>query len=393
MPFVADVLSYADYLKVSPLAIDEDRCVAVRNRNATCRRCCDACLAAAITVQQNMVSVDPDVCVRCGVCTTVCPTCALSLLEPTSAQVLSSTLKTADRPRGMGILACARAAARHEADPERFAEVPCLGAVGEPELLGLAAAGLDDILLVDGDCATCKYGAADGFITTSVHQAADMLEAVGAQAIITRTSQFPPEVLSPRRANVRGEDRRGLLAQTGRSMRSVAGNVAKKTMEEKLGGAQARPRTLKDRLSAGHSGRMPTFQPEGNFQLLECLEKTAERPEGLSTSEVALETRRFGSLAIDADQCSGCGLCVLFCPTAALSHAEFDRPEREDRKYLEFSAELCTQCGLCRDVCLRKCLEVSPKVSLASLFDLEPELLEISRPEERASLFDRFRSS
>ena len=130
MPFVADVLSYADYLKVSPLAIDEDRCVAVRNRNATCRRCCDACLAAAITVQQNMVSVDPDVCVRCGVCTTVCPTCALSLLEPTSAQVLSSTLKTADRPRGMGILACARAAARHEADPERFAEVPCLGAVG-----------------------------------------------------------------------------------------------------------------------------------------------------------------------------------------------------------------------------------------------------------------------
>ena len=106
-----------------------------------------------------------------------------------------------------------------------------------------------------------------------------------------------------------------------------------------------------------------------------------------------METRRFGSLAIDADRCSGCGLCVLFCPTATLSYAEFDKPEREDRKYLEFSAELCTQCGLCRDVCLRKCLEVSSKVPLASLFDLEPELLEISRPEERASLFDRFRSS
>ncbi len=393
MPSVADVLSYADYLKVSPLVIDEDKCVAVRNRNATCRKCSDACLAAAITIHQNEVTVDPDACVQCGACTTVCPTFALALREPTSTQLLASTLKTADRPRGMAIMACARAAARHEADPERFAEVPCLGAVGETELLALAAAGLDDILLVDGGCATCKYGATDGFIAASVDQAADMLEAVGAQAIITRTSQFPPEVLAPRRVNVRGEDRRGLLAQTGRYVRSVAGNVAKKTVEEKLGGAQAQPRTLKDRLSAGRSGRMPTFQPEGNFRLLESMEKVAEQPDGLTASDAVLETRRFGSLTIDAGQCSGCGLCVLFCPTAALSHAEFDRPEREDRKYLEFSAELCTQCGLCRDVCLRKCLEVSAKVPLASLYDLEPELLEISRPEERASLFSRFRSS
>lgn len=393
MPSVADVLSYADYLKVSPLAIDEDRCVAVRNRNATCRRCQDACLADAITVQHNEISVDVDACVRCGGCVPTCPTSALSWLEPTRSTLIADVLKTADRPRGLAVIACARAASRHEADPERYAEVPCLGAVGESELLELASCGLDDLVLVDGDCRTCRYGAVDQLIAKALDCAADLLEAVDASVILTRSRSFPAEVRTSQHANLRGEDRRGLLAQTGRYVRSVAGNVAKKTVEEKLGAGKDAPRTLKDRLTAGRSGRMPTFKPTENFRILECLEKMAEHPEELVASTSVVETRRFGSVSIDPDACSGCGLCVLFCPTAALSHASFDVPEREDRKYLEFSAELCTQCGLCHDVCLRKCLEVSSRVSLSCLYDLEPELLEISKPEERAALLERFRSS
>lgn len=388
MPSVADVMNYADYLRVSPVAVNEDRCVAVRNRNATCRACVEACLAAAITVDANQVTVDPSACVNCGACASVCPTFALTLEDPSQGRTLEGVLKASERRSGMAVIACARAAAQHVADGDRFCEVPCLGHVNERLLMEIAVAGLDDIILVDGGCDTCRFGSVSPYIDTSVDSAADLLEAVGSEAIITRASEFPEEIIvSKRSAAIRGEDRRGILMKTGGYVKRVASNVAQKTLEEKMGQAP-KPRSLKDRLGSGKSGRMPTFVPEENFALLESMERVSVNDHELACSDAPLPTRRFGHIVIDADVCSGCGLCVLFCPTAALSHAEFDKPAREDRKYLEFSAELCTQCGLCKDVCIRRCLEVTDEVRVRDVFDLEPQLIEIARPQERTSLFD-----
>lgn len=388
MPSVADVMSYADSFRVSPLSINEDHCVAVRNRNASCRKCMDACFAAAITVSKNEVSLDAGACVNCGVCASVCPTSALSMEDPAERQVLVDVAKSSDRAHGMCVIACARAVARHVADVERVTEVPCLGHVSDHLLVKLAAAGFDDVVLVDGQCDTCKYGAASPYISESVACAADLLEAVDAQVIFTRTSDFPEEVRATgRRANVRGEDRRGILMKTGSYVKRVAGNVAQKTIDDKLGRTD-KPRTLKDRLGAGKSGRMPTFQPEANFALIEGLEQASEDVAALPTSEEAVSTRRFGRISVDVEACSGCGLCVLFCPTAALAHSEFETPEQDDKKYLEHSPELCTQCRLCEDVCIRKCLHVHSSLRVKDVFDLEPELILISRPQERTSLFD-----
>ena len=79
-------------------------------------------------------------------------------------------------------------------------------------------------------------------------------------------------------------------------------------------------------------------------------------------------------------------MCVLFCPTEALKYAKYDEPADEERMYLEFQAADCTQCMLCKDVCLRSCIEVDRHVSLAELFDFEPRLVEIARPENRTDL-------
>lgn len=387
MPSVADVMGYADSLRISPIAIDEDKCVAVRNRNATCRKCQEACFARALTVDRNEVKLDPSACVDCGACAAICPTSAISMVDPLPAKVLADAIASSDRSSGMCVLACARAAAQHVADPDLFVEVPCLAHISDAVLMQVAAAGFDDIVLVDHDCQTCRYGAVCPIIDGSVACATDLLEAAGAQVIVTRASSFPEEVILKRRADVRGEDRRGIILKTGSYMKRVAGNVAQKTIEDKLGTVR-KPRTLKDRLGAGKSGRMPTFQPDANFVLLECLERVCPDPAHLCSSDETACTKRFGHLEVDADACSGCGLCVLFCPTGALSHSEFETPPREDRKYLEFSAEACLQCGMCADVCIRRCLQVDGCVQLKDLFDLEPALIEISKPQERASLFD-----
>lgn len=381
MPSISEMMEVVDLLQVTAIDADELKCVAVRNRNSKCRKCADVCIADAITVDHNEVRIDGAACVNCGCCVAVCPNGALLTVEPTASAVSASVAKTADRSSGMAVVACARKAARREGDPDKYAAVPCLGYITEEQLVAYAASGFDDIVLVDGDCATCKYGAASPFVDAAIEEGVKLLEATSAEAIITRMSEFPPEVVDHAQADRRGRDRRGLMRQTGSYMRTVAGNVAKKTIDEKLGADKKEPMKLRDRLRAGKNGKIPAFQPAENYALLDAMATL-----GAEGRDAVLETRHFGNVEIDAEKCSGCGMCVLFCPTEALKYAKYDEPADADRMYLEFQAADCTQCMLCKDACLRYCIEVDRRVSLAELFDFEPRLIEISRPENKTNL-------
>lgn len=393
MPSVADVLDAADLLKVKAIEVIEERCSAIRNRNSSCRRCEETCIAQAITVEGNAVAIDVDACVDCGACVAVCPPGALVALEPPTRQVVQEVLRKSVEAKA-GIIACSRIAAKRSAEESCYAEVPCLGHVGEEALIELVGAGVDDIVLVDGVCATCKYGAASPCIDECIDTAATFLEALGADAVITRAAAFPDEIACDPR-NFRGESRRGLLFQVGGYMRSVAGNVAQRTIEEKLGTIE-KPKTLYERLRAGKNGKMPTYEPSANYALLESGERAlvaalgsdeAARQACLENEE-KLSIRHFGSMEIDAQACSGCGLCVLFCPTEACRYAEGVEPDEEGMRALEFRAMDCTQCRLCEDVCIRKCLRIDPAVSIAELYDFEPRLILIPRPKNKTSLMD-----
>lgn len=381
MPSFGDMLEVVDLLQLKAISVREDRCVAVRNRNSKCQRCVEACIVDAVTVSHNEVKIDSGACVNCGCCIAVCPTGALSAVEPSQAALEEAACRAGDPSSGTAIVACARKAARKEGDPEKYAEVPCLGHLTEEELLNVAASGYDDVVLVDGDCASCKFGAASAYISDMVANACKLLDGCGAEAIVTRTSEFPPEAIDRESANIRGKSRRGLMRQTGSYVKTVAGNVAQKTIDEKLGRGKE-PVTLRDRLGAGKSGKMPTFSPSANYRILEDMEKLAPS----HAPEAVIDTRHFGIVSIEADRCSGCGMCVMFCPTGALKFDDFDEPDDPDRRYLEFQAADCAQCMLCKDVCLRYCLEVDSKVPVRELFDFEPRLVEIARPQHSSGL-------
>ena len=66
MPNIADIIEVAEELEDKAVVPASKRCVAVRNRNASCRKCIDACPADAISVHNNVLSVDHKACVACG---------------------------------------------------------------------------------------------------------------------------------------------------------------------------------------------------------------------------------------------------------------------------------------------------------------------------------------
>lgn len=383
MPSLNDITEAVEYLKVDAIDVNGNVCVAVRNRNSRCKKCADACIADAITVSHNEVNIDSASCVNCGCCIAVCPNRALRAKEPTSASVTEGMFAQVSS-EGVTVVACARRAAKHEVDASHFTQVPCLGHLDEIQLLEALAAGATEIILVDGNCATCKYGLANEAIDEIVEQASLFLDVTEASAAITRMSEFPSWIERVAPTSNRGEDRRGLFKQTGSYMRAVATNVVEKTMENRLHPGSGGKPNLRERLVEARTGTLKKFEPSDNYRIIDALEKMGISDGSLQSEFV--DTRHFGNVKIEVENCSGCGMCVLFCPTGALRYDEFDVPTDESKRYVEFSASDCTQCGLCVDVCIRRCLALYSKVKLEDVFDLEPVKLEISKPINRTTI-------
>jgi len=78
----------------------------------------------------------------------------------------------------------------------------------------------------------------------------------------------------------------------------------------------------------------------------------AKAPEGL-----------LGAPEVDPAKCTGCGKCVITCPTTALTMA--DRLA-EDKRFFHLSYGDCIFCGLCGPVCPHQAISFKGKVDLAA---------------------------
>ncbi len=385
MPNLNDIMEMMDALETKAVVSIPTRCVAVRNRHSTCQKCIDACLADAIHIEKNELEIDAGACVACGACIAVCPTSALISVDPMEEELAAAVAATTPAADGTTVIACARKAARQVGDPDKYAVVPCLARMDERLVVELAARGVVDIQLVDGVCATCKYRGAVPAIDDTVASARELLGAVGSDTVITRTSEFPEAVRVADLQKAVGAARREFFTSTGHYAKDVAKSAAEKMVNEKLKQLklQKEEQSLRDKLGVKNgAGKMPTIDAERNMEILDALARIGE------PVEEEMFTRIFGDVEVDVEKCSGCGMCVMFCPTDALRKS-LDVHPRKARAYMEFSMAECTQCNLCADACLKKCIEVVPVVSLAELFDFEPRLVEISASKSGNKLFNR----
>lgn len=371
MPNLTDIVDIAESLGSEAVYVAADRCVAVRNRNVACTKCVDACLAGAIEVGQNKVRLSRSACVGCGACTTVCPTEALVSLSPLDAELSESIARATVETEGLAVFACARMAARRTADPKRFAEVPCLARMEESVLLELAARGVNDIVLVDGVCKTCKYRATGPGIDATLASTNDLLAMQGSDVRIRRMSEFPESVLSQDAEGLYGASRRSFFTQAGSLAKDAAGKTVATMVKD--GRPTAEP-TLRERLGLKGGDALPQFEPRRRMAVLEALDSLGQ------PVVPTIDTRLFGAVDIDEKKCRSCGMCSTFCPTGALHKVEDEELAPGEGLRLEFRAMECVQCRTCEDVCLSKCLTVSSCMPTGQLFDFEPETFHLPTP-------------
>jgi len=382
MPNVNDIANLAEALEKHPVIVVGDRCVAVRNRNATCRKCVQACPFDALKVEANELSLDATSCVGCGACIGVCPTEALISAELPDNALSAAAIKALENADGVGVIACARISSKHLADPEKYVEVSCLACVDESIIVELVAQGASSIVLVDGVCKTCKYRDCVACVEDAMDQARLVIHAGGSTCTVERASSFPDELLIEDATGMFGSTRRGFFSDAVGAARETAMVAAKTTIEQELGMKVQEP-SIGERLRVTKSGSLPTIDAPRHDRLLNAFDAL-----GGQVGD-RLDSRKFATVSIDSDKCNSCGMCAVFCPTGALRRDE-SQASSDPISFIEFSASECVNCLLCKDVCWKGALTLEKGVSFEQLYDFEPRVFHMQNSRKQNSPFGAF---
>jgi ferredoxin len=301
-----------------------DLCAHSRSKKTGCTRCLDVCVPGAIAPAGDHVAIDPFVCAGCGACSAVCPTGAVAYSLPRPAELLERLrvlLQAYREANGKNAVLLVH-------DPRH----------GEPliDLAARAGRGLPARVIPFLVNEITQLGLE--FFAAAI--------AMGAGAV---------RILAPAKAR---HERAALAQQMGYA-------------EAILGGLGYGPGRLglietddPDALAAALYTALPLAVPKSSAFLplgdkrglarlaLAKLHEAAPAP----VDVLALpKGAPFGALDVNVAGCTLCLSCVSACPTGALK----DNP---DKPMLRFDENACIQCGLCKNTCPEKVIELRPQI-------------------------------
>lgn len=292
------------------LVVDASRCLLMRFSESSCRHCIDICPHGAVTLDGGL-SINPEQCRGCLLCTAVCPTGALE--QKTDFSVCLSQLSRVQEP----VLGCTRTRTGSNA------ALACLGGLSEEHLLTLCHSLIGKITLNLSLCADCANKA----ILPFLRKRQDALFKAGLSD--GGCHVVPAESVADLHFRDESLDRRSFF----RSFRSALFQSAVAIMA--TSGEQCSKRT-----------------PYGEKRLPERREVLNRIRKDFSSEMVPRIRVQFDSQADFNGNCTACQACVSICPTGAMETGTADAPP-------VFDQSLCTGCKLCSEFCLDEAVRIS----------------------------------
>lgn len=409
MSIIGSLTAMLASIESDKIAVHGERCVSVRNRNADCLRCVQACTTGALAYRSNELHVEADRCIGCGTCATACPTCAIEIRQPTDEELTASIKQAIASSKGHPVIACEQALAaassrtvqrcerggmnRRERsdgplDAVQVVEVPCLGRIDESALVGIAAYGAFDATLACGACESCVYAPGGTMVREVVESACNLLAAFGGAMPIELVDELPDRVLCrdrPPTASRRGRaepgvSRRSFFRAAKDGSARVAGEVLS-PMVSAHGGGSGIPESAAYR-KVSVDGTLSHFVPSRRVRLYNYLKHVGEPVAD------SVDSRIIGTVSIDPDRCSSCRMCAVFCPTGAIVKLD------EGAAFgIVHRPSACMQCRLCESICPESAIRVSGRVPLAQFLGKEAVRYEMKKPvwkpNRPASMYDK----
>ncbi len=333
-----------EFEKPKFFAYKQKLCAHSRNEKTGCTACIDVCSASAISSDRKgqQIKVNPNLCVGCGTCTTVCPSGAITFAYPRASDqgvkfktLLGTYARTGGKDAAL-MLHSQEGGVRLLDDLGRSAQLESAmkdGTHGLPaRVLPVALWHTSSLGLEVWLSAIC-YGANQVWVLMTDEEAPQYVDAIRnqmaiAQAILTGLGY-------------RGEHFRLLYARDAR-------DLAQLDRDLHAAPAQGVGRSAGFAVQADKRGTL-------ELALGHLLEHAS-----INTGSISLPAlgSPLGTLAINKDSCTLCLSCVSACPVSALQ-------DNVDSPQLRFIEKNCVQCGLCVKICPEKALSLVPQFNLS----------------------------
>jgi ferredoxin len=329
-------------------------CAHSRNDKLGCTACIDVCSASAISsdFKRQQIKLNPNLCVGCGTCSTVCPTGAMGFAYPRATDQgvkLKTLLATYARQGGKDaalLLHSQGAGVRLLGDLGRAAQ---LEKGHEDSIHGVPARVLPVALWhtsstgLDLWLTAVAYGASQVWVLMTDEEAPQYLEAVRGQMAVAQTILTGLGYAGAHFRVLQARDARDLAA-LDRDLQAAPAQGVKRS----AGFAVQADKRATLELALDH--------------LMICAPNTAATTGAQESSGGCIALPAMGSplggLRINKDSCTLCLSCVNACPVSALA----DNPQALQLRFIEKN---CVQCGLCVKTCPEKSLSLLPQFSLS----------------------------
>ena len=307
----------------------EALCLHGRSRTHDCRRCLDICPVGAIQSVNRRISVNHYLCQGCGGCTLVCPTDAISLLEP-SREVLLKALEESLNHRPTG------------ADPPTTLLISDLKTIGTADR-PVMGEGKND-LPAHFEAEQIGYAGLDLILAAFVHGAR--------RVVVACRTQNPPGVTKAVewQTKMAGAILKGLGLPEDSVRFTLSGEdlVLENAVSASAG------------IGSGDNQHiMLAAPPSPGRDLRTRVRRMAQHLydlSGIHEPRISLPAGSpFGAVTVDTAACTLCKACATVCPSGALS-ASGDMPR------LTFLESRCHQCGLCEEACPEGAIRLLPRL-------------------------------